>query len=186
LARSLLEQDAAAAREHLSFADELSYQVQQELTALISALRPADLQEKGLTTALRDYVTTWSRQCRIAAALSLPETCPLPSSIEEALWRVTQEAFSNIARHSQASAVQLNLEWTEQHISLSITDNGQGFEMTSHEHKGVGLRSICERIEQIGGTILIQSTKGAGTHIVIYCPLLRTTGDAPPENEVTA
>jgi NarL family two-component system sensor histidine kinase LiaS len=186
LARSLLEQDGAAAREHLGFADELSYQVQQELTVLINALRPADLQAKGLTTALRDYVTTWSRQCRIAADLSLPEICPLPSSIEEALWRVTQEVLSNIARHSQASTVQLHLEWTVRHVSLSITDNGLGFEMASHEHKGVGLRSIRERIEQVGGTILIQSTKGAGTHIVMHCPLLQTMGDAPSENEVTA
>lgn len=186
LARSLLEQDCAAAREHLGFADELSYQVQQELTAVINALRPADLQAKGLTIALRDYVTTWSRQCGIGADLSLPETCPLPAFIEEALWRVTQEVLSNIVRHSQASAVQLHLEWTEQHVSLSIFDNGQGFEMTSHKHKGLGLRSIRERIEQIGGTILIQSTKGMGTHIVMRCPLLQTMGDELAENGVTA
>lgn len=70
LARSLLDQDRAVAREHLDEADELSYQVQQELSALIDALRPADLQAKGLTAALRDYVTTWSRQSRIAVDLS--------------------------------------------------------------------------------------------------------------------
>jgi NarL family two-component system sensor histidine kinase LiaS len=179
LTRSLLEQDGVAAREHLGFADELSYQVQQELTALINAVRPADLQAKGLMTALHDYVTTWSRQCRIAADLSLPETCLLPSLIEEALWRVTQEALSNIARHSQANTVRLQMVWTGQHVSLSITDNGQGFDMTLHEHKGVGLRSIRERIEHVGGTILIQSTKSAGTHISMHCPLFRT-------NEVTA
>src|SRR5260370_1085153 len=98
LARSLLDQDAAAAREHLGFADELSYQVQQELTSLIHALRPADLQAKGLMAALRDYVTTWSRQSRIAVDLSLPQTCLLPAVVEEALWRVTQEALSNVAR----------------------------------------------------------------------------------------
>src|SRR5260370_26253485 len=88
LARSLLDQDAAAAREHLGFADELSYQVQQELTSLIHALRPADLQAKGLTAALRDYVTTWSRQSRIAADLSLPQTSHLPSVADEPLCRL--------------------------------------------------------------------------------------------------
>ncbi len=185
LARSLLDQDRAAAREHLDEADELSYRVQQELSALIDALRPADLQAKGLTAALRDYVTNWSRRCRIAADLSLPETCLMPSAIEEALWRVTQEALSNVARHSQGSLVQLHLKWTEQHISLSVSDNGCGFEVNAHEHNGLGLRSIRERIEQVGGTILIQSTKGAGTHIVVHCPLPHTTSDAPPENEVT-
>lgn len=118
--------------------------------------------------------------------ISLPETCLLPSSIEEALWRVTQEVLSNVARHSQGSLVQLHLEWTKQNISLSVSDNGCGFEVNAHEHNGLGLRSIRERIEQIGGTILIQSTKGAGTHIVVRCPLLRTMGDAPSEHEVTA
>ena len=185
LARSLLEQDRAAAREHLDEADELSYQVQQELTALIDALRPADLQAKGLTTAIRDYATTWSHQCRIAADLALPQTCLLPSAIEEALWRVTQEALSNVARHSRASLVQLHLEWTEQHVGLSVSDNGRGFEVNAHQYNGLGLRSISERIELVGGTILIQSTKGVGTHITVHCPLPQTTSDAPPENEVT-
>jgi two-component system, NarL family, sensor histidine kinase LiaS len=171
LARSLLEQDSAAAREHLCEADELSYQIQQELTALIDALRPADLQTKELTAALRDYTTTWSRQSRITADLSLPNICLLPSSIEEALWRVTQEALSNVARHSHASTVQLHLESTEQHVSLSVSDNGQGFETTSREHHGFGLRSIRERIEQVGGTLLIQSSRDAGTRIVVHCPL---------------
>lgn len=186
LARSLLAQDSAAVQEHLDFADELSYQVQQELTTLISALRPADLQAKGFLTALRDYVTTWSRQCGIVADLSLPEICLLSPLIEETLWRVTQEALSNIARHSQANAVCLYLERAERHISLSISDNGQGFEMNLHKHKGVGLHSIRERVEQIKGTIVIQSTKAAGTHIVIQCPLHQIKGDAPAENKVTA
>ena len=142
---------------------------------------------KGLTAALRDYVTAWSRQSRIVADISLPESCLLPLSIEEALWRVTQEARSNVARHSQASSMQLHLGWTEQDVSLSVSDNGQGFEMTSHEHEGFGLRSIRERIKQAGGTLLMQSTKGAGTRIVVHCPLSeQAMGNAPSENEVTA
>jgi len=171
LARSLLDQDDTAAREHLSFADELSYQVQQELTSLIHALRPADLQAKGLTAALRDYVTTWSRQSGIAADLSLPQTCRLPSVVEEALWRVTQEALSNVARHSQASKVRLHLAWTEQHVTLSLTDNGQGFDPRAAEWGGIGLRSMRERMEQIAGTIQIHSERSQGTRIVACCPL---------------
>ena len=184
LARSLLDQDHAAAREHLDAADELSYQVQQELSALIDALRPADLQAKGLAAAIRDYVKTWSRQSRIAADLALPETCPLPPAIEEALWRVTQEVLSNVARHSQGSLVQLRLDCTEQQVSLSVSDNGCGFEVNSHEYNGLGLRSIGERIEQVGGTVLIQSSRGAGTHITVHCPLPQTRSDVPSENEV--
>lgn len=175
LARSLLEQDLAAAQAHLGFADELSYQVQQELTTLIHALRPASLQAKGLMAALRDAVTTWSRQTGIAIEIDfLEKTLLLPSSVEDALWRLTQEALSNVARHSRASQVHLRLEWTEQQLMLSLNDNGQGFDLDTVEQEGkesFGLRSIRERIEQVGGTIVINSTQGVGTCIVARCPL---------------
>ncbi len=183
LARSLLDQDGAGAREHLGFADELGYQVQQELTALIHALRPADLQAKGLATALRDYATTWSRQSGIEIDLSLPQTCPLPSAVEEALWRVTQEALSNVARHSQGSLAHLHLAWTEQQVTLSLSDNGQGFSLQTSGQQGLGLRSIRERIEQVEGTVLIQSARGRGTRIVARCPLARASDNAPGEAE---
>jgi two-component system, NarL family, sensor histidine kinase LiaS len=172
LARSLLEQDTVAARMHLGEADELSYQVQQELTALIHALRPARLQTKELTAVLRDYVTIWSRQSSIAAEVHLPEICQLPLDVEDALWRLTQEALSNIARHSHATRVELCMEWTECQIRLSLSDNGQGFNVQGAEQEGIGLRSMCERIEQIGGTLQIQSAEGEGTCIVASCPLL--------------
>jgi signal transduction histidine kinase len=183
LARSLLEQDHGAIRQHLGDADELSYQIQQELTVLIDALHPTDLQTKGLIAALHDYVTNWSRQSKIAVDLSLPEICLLPALIEEALWRVTQEALSNIARHSQASSVQVHLEWAESHVSLSIRDNGQGFAVSSHQHTGFGLRSLHERVEQIGGTLVLQSARGAGTRIAVHCPLPHLTGSVRSENE---
>jgi two-component system, NarL family, sensor histidine kinase LiaS len=185
LARSLLEQDRAAAREHLCEADELSYQVQQELTTLIHALRPADLQVKGLTGALRDYMTTWSRQSRIATNVHLPETCLLPLAVEEALWRLTQEALSNVARHSQASRVRLHLERTEQQVTLSLCDDGAGFDPRAREREGIGLRSIRERIEHVGGIVLIQSANGTGTCIIARCPLSQER-TIPQESKVTA
>jgi NarL family two-component system sensor histidine kinase LiaS len=171
LARSLLDQDTRATQEHLRFADELSYQVQQELTALIHALRPADLQTKGLTTALHDYLTSWSRQSGIAVDLSLPPACQVPSAVEEALWRVTQEALSNIARHSLANNVRLRLVWREQQVTLSLVDDGQGFDLQAVEREGIGLRSMRERVEQLGGTVVIQSERSHGTRITACCPL---------------
>lgn len=186
LARSLFNQDPAAAWEHLGFVDELSYQVQQELTGIIHALRPAELQTKDLIAALRDYVTTWSRQNRIVAELSLPPTCLVPPLIEEALWRVTQEILSNVARHSQASRVSLCLEETAQQITLTLSDDGRGFDPHMVEQKGIGLRSIRERIEQIGGTVLIRSAPGTGTRIVARCPLPSISEHAPKDHEVSA
>jgi NarL family two-component system sensor histidine kinase LiaS len=186
LARSLFDQDRAAAWEHLGFADELSYQVQQELTGLIYALRPAELQTKDLITALRDYVSTWSRQNRIEAELSLSPTCLVPSPIEETLWRVMQEVLANVARHSQASRVRLCLEGTARQVTLALSDNGEGFDPHAMEQRGIGLRSMRERIEQVGGTVLIQSAPGRGTHIVACCPLPSVSEHLPKDHEVSA
>lgn len=174
-----------AVQEHLNEADELSYHIQQELSLLIGALRPIDLQAKALTTALRDYLTTWSRQTKIAVELSLPTTCLLPQAVEEALWRVTQEALSNVARHSQGSRVRLGLEWREQQVTLSLSDDGQGFDPRTVEREGIGLCSIRERIEQVGGTVLIHSAQGAGTQIVARCPLPCAMRNVSGENEVS-
>lgn len=185
LARSLLDQDNAAAREHLCLADELSYQIQQELTALIRSLRPVDLQEKGLLRALREYTVSWGRQSKIVVTLLLPDDCLLPSSIEEALWRVTQEVLSNIARHSQATIVKLHLELTRQHVSLVIADDGQGFEHKEQEQEGLGLRFIRERIEQVGGTVQVESARGQGTCVMAMCPLLPVSNPAFNEKEET-
>ncbi len=185
LARSLLDQDHMAVLGHLNEADELNYQIQQELSSLIDALRPVDLQTKALMTALRDYLTTWSRQTNIVTDLSLPPTCLLPPAIEEALWRVVQEALSNVARHSQGSRVCLCLEWSGQRVTLSLSDDGRGFDPHLVEQEAIGLRSIRERIEHVGGTVLIHSARGAGTRIVACCPLPRVLGSAPGENTVS-
>jgi NarL family two-component system sensor histidine kinase LiaS len=186
LARTLLDQDGAAVRTHLGLADELSYQVQQELTTLIHALRPADVQAKGLLAAIRDYVASWSRQSGVVVALSLPPTCLLPSSTEEALWRVMQEALSNTARHSRASQVNLSLEVAAQQVTLVLSDNGQGFEPHAAEQRGLGLRSIRERIEQLGGTVQIHSTPGAGTQLIVQCPRPPALEQTPVSHEVRA
>ena len=185
LARTRLDQDRVAVLEHLTAADELSYQIQQELSTLIDALRPTDLQAKGLTTALRGYLATWSRQTHIMVDLAFSHTCWLPSAIEEALWRVTQEAFSNVARHSQATRAKLYLEWTAQQVTLTVSDNGQGFDPQAVKSKGMGLCSIRERIEQVGGTVLIHSRDGVGTQVIACCPLPQPAGNEPGANEVS-
>jgi signal transduction histidine kinase len=188
-ALSQIEHSREAARKHLLEAEALVYQAQQDLTTLIQDLRPAVLQEKGLAAALRDYVTGWSRQNTIAVELHLPERCQLPPAVEEALWRVAQEALSNIARHSQASKVQMRLEQTPEQVLLSMLDNGRGFDQAKEQQTGVGLLSIEERMAAIGGSILLQSRPGDGTRMVARCPLDQKSQGvrgAPAESEARA
>jgi NarL family two-component system sensor histidine kinase LiaS len=171
-ARTLIDTQPEAARTHLQNSEALAYQVQQELTALIHSSRPSVLSEKGLATALQEYVTTWSRQQQIPVQQHV-DACTLPPLMEEALLRITQEALSNIARHSHASAVTLDLSCQQDSVTLTLEDNGCGFDPDDPAlalKNGVGLQSMRERIEVFGGTLRIESRYGEGTRIVAYCP----------------
>ncbi len=171
-ARTLIGTQPEAARTHLQHAEALAYQVQQELTALLHSSHPSVLSEKGLATALQEYVTTWSRQQQIPVQHHI-DGCALPPLMEEALLRITQEALSNVARHSHATAVTLDLSCTHERVTLILEDNGCGFDPDDSalvERNGVGLRSMHERLEAFEGTLRIESRKGEGTRIVASCP----------------
>ncbi|HLZ56007.1 MAG TPA: sensor histidine kinase [Ktedonosporobacter sp.] len=171
-ALALLDHQKEAVQKHLLEAETLAYQAQQELTTLIRELRPLVLQDnKGLAVALQDYVTTWSRQQNITTDIQVPEARPLSPPLEEALLRLTQEALSNIARHSQATSVQVVMEYESGQVVLSISDNGCGFDAAKLNGSGVGLHSMQERMEALGGTVSIESTIGQGTHLIAHGPL---------------
>ncbi len=170
--RSLFEHRPDAARQHLLEADNLAYDVRQELTSLIQELRPLPFSEKDFSPALRDYTTTWSRQNTIAVELDIAENCAhLPPRLTNALARIIQEALSNVARHSQASQVTLALTAEQGQVTLTIADNGRGFDPAQARGAGVGLQSMQERLAELGGTMHIRSSAGAGTQLQARCPV---------------
>jgi NarL family two-component system sensor histidine kinase LiaS len=164
-ARALIEQNPDASKENLAEAEQLVRQAQQELTTLIRELRPAALKGKGLARALQDCVSDWSRQSHITAELRVRGERPLPLPLEQALFRVAQEALTNISRHSQATSVEVELVWENGDIILSIADNGHGFNVSSTDGKGLGLQSMRERVEALGGQLEVKSKPGTGTRI---------------------
>ncbi len=168
-----------ATRHHLLEADTLISQAQQDLTALIHELRPSALQQKGLPAALREQALDWGRQHGIAVALDLAEELTAPLAVEEALWRIAQEALSNVARHSQATSVQVQLKYLPEEVTLSISDNGRGFAVSDGQQGGIGLHSMRERMAGVGGTIDIQSQPGAGTCVLARCPLPQSVVGLP-------
>jgi two-component system, NarL family, sensor histidine kinase LiaS len=170
-ALSLLDLSREAARKPLLEAEELSHQAQQELATLIRELRPVALQDnRGLAAGLQGYVSSWSSQHAIAVDAHLAD-CTLPAPVEEALLRIAQEALSNIARHSQATSVQMTLACGPEQVRLSVMDNGRGFDVQQLNGAGVGLHSMRERMEALGGTIEVESTPGEGTRLTARCPL---------------
>src|SRR5581483_67684 len=168
----LLKRDINAAEVRLDEAEKLVKQAQQELTSLIRELRPAALEGKGIVAALRELTTDWTQQTNIVANLRVEGTQTLSLAVEEALFRIAQEALSNAARHSKATLVQMLLTTTEDAVTLSVIDNGQGFDTTGQDSPGVGLLSMRERMETLGGDVQIESTPGKGTRIVVHCPRL--------------
>src|SRR5258706_8359123 len=188
----LLKRDANAAEVRLNEAEKLVRQAQQELTSLIRELRPVALDGKGLIAALRELVTDWTKQSNIVATLRVDGVegtqgaQTLPLTVEEALFRVAQEALSNVARHSNATLAQVTLPMTDDAVTLSVTDNGHGFEAAQHGLLGLALLSMQERMKALGGDVQVESTPGKGTRIVAHCKRLGiSTGNtmATPGNE---
>jgi len=164
------------AAQTLSEAERLAGQTQQELNALIRALRPVALAGKGLGAALQDLLNDWSQSTGIAAELNLASDVSLPPETEQELFRVVQEALTNVARHSGATAIETSMVGEPELVRLTIEDNGHGFSVVQNSGQGQGLRSMRERVEALGGTLLIFSTS-AGTRVEAHIPL-------PPRSSV--
>ncbi|MBN1260141.1 MAG: HAMP domain-containing protein [Anaerolineae bacterium] len=158
-----LERDPEEARSHLDEARQLVDEVRRELQDLIYQLRPAELETQGLDEALRRYVDNWSRRSGIAVVVRIENVGPAPLQVAQALFRIAQESLSNVARHSRASRVAVSLAADPSGVALTISDDGQGFDVAGPP--GLGLRSIRERIEALGGTVTISSEIGNGTTI---------------------
>jgi signal transduction histidine kinase len=167
-ARVLMERDAHPAQMHVVEAEQLAQQAGAELSLLIHELRPVALGDKGLAEAIHAYSADWSRQTGIASPLQSQGERPLPPGTEHALLRVTQEALANVARHSHATTVRIDLTHAADAVTLMITDNGHGFDSTTTS-TGVGLHSMRERIAALDGRFQVVSQPSAGTTIVVQC-----------------
>ena len=169
-ARGVLNGNGHLVSPHLNEAENLVADVIQELTFLVQEIYPIALQEKGLATTLREYIYEWENRNDAKVNFSARNERRLSLEIEQALYRVTQEALANVARHSQARRVDLALVYNGDSMQLSLSDDGQGFDMNNGKANGMGLRSIRERISSIRGTVQIQSAPGRGTRLIVQVP----------------
>ena len=142
--------------------------------AMIYDLRPPELTELGLAEAIRNYASEWEARCgiKVGSQLDLKDTGLSPME-ELAVYRVMQEALQNVHKHAHASAV--GLAWSRANESwvLHVTDDGMGFDLVkaARHKKSVGLLSMRERAELIGGSLQIQSTPGKGTAVTLLLPV---------------
>jgi len=154
-----------------------------EITRLINDLRPTLLDSLGLAPAIQRYIETWLEPVGIDASVKTAFSIRLPSEIEVALFRITQEAINNIIKHSEAKHAAIDLECDAEVCTLRIQDDGVGFdtgEITRIDKRGrgVGVFSMKERVALVGGSCTIQSRPGEGTQITVEVPLPGSVKDA--------
>ncbi len=154
---------------------QLSRHLTDMVTGLLQQLRPGLLEELGLQAALDDLVTTWkSRHKEVKCAVSIT---PIHEVLEEAkaitLYRLTQECLTNITKHSNATAVDIQLFYKRKNqqegLQLIVKDNGQGFNLNNTI--GFGLPGMRERVEGLNGDFNINTTLGEGTEINAWIPI---------------
>jgi two-component system CheB/CheR fusion protein len=138
-------------------------------------LRPAALDDLGLFPAIEKYVREWSHYTQVEAeilASTLKKARFLPE-VETNLYRIVQEAFNNIHKHSRASRAEVQLEKRDDFIVLVVEDNGRGFnpEEKMNRSTGIGLIGMKERAVLIGGAFEIESAPGQGTTLYVRVPL---------------
>ena len=165
----MLKPDPEAAESHIEEAERLIDDLRQELTSLIQELRPAALENKGLAPAVRDYVEDWSRQNGISAEVIVQGERSLPLDSEQSLYRIMQEALANVARHSEAAKVGINLLYSKEEISLTVTDDGHGYG-ADDTSRGFGLSSMLDRAQGAGGKLTVESVLEKGTTVSCTLP----------------
>jgi signal transduction histidine kinase len=146
-----------------------------DIRRLVYALRPPALDELGLIPALQEQVLQYSDpgHHEIHISLEAPEHLPpLPAAVEVAIFRIAQEALTNVVRHSRASrcVVRLGLHEQERLLELEIEDNGRGIDPA--RSAGVGLASMRERAEELGGTCEVKQVLTGGTCVHVRLPSL--------------
>ena len=160
-------------KPRLAEARELAGRTGVELRRIVAALSPSVLERLGLEPALRHLAARFAQThpARVRLRAQLGES-PLPMPLQEVLYRVTQECLHNIARHSRATAVNLDLHAADKSIELSIRDNGVGFRADQASNPGsFGLAGMRQRAASLGGKLAVTSGPGKGTCIRLDLPL---------------
>jgi NarL family two-component system sensor histidine kinase LiaS len=176
-ARAQLPPDKDDVRRALQSAEEGARRAQATMRSLIRALRPVELGEQSLSLALEGLVDEARERYGVEARLEVHGATDLPSGIEDALFRIAQEAVSNALRHGKPKRLTVRLALHETACDLTVEDDGTGFDV-----QGVaahfGLRSMRERAAEIGARLAVHSAPGQGCSVQV-----RLRNVTPPEKE---
>jgi two-component system, NarL family, sensor histidine kinase UhpB len=152
--------------------ERLLKQIEVELRNLSHDLRPTVLDNLGLLPALEFLAEKVTKRTGLNVYVNGDASTRLPAAIETALYRIVQEALNNAVKHAQASSVRIELQRTSSRVACSVRDDGRGFD--AHRQQavhGLGLNGIRERLNALGGTLLLTTEPKRGTTIQADIPL---------------
>jgi signal transduction histidine kinase len=155
----------------------MAVQAIDDMRHMVNELRPALLDDIGLSAALRNYVDNFVNLTGIKTQIFLCTTCDhLDESIKTTLFRVTQESLTNVARHAQATQAWVNMECDDEKVTMKVKDNGIGFNpdeiLAGDRDEAWGLIGIEERVKLVDGTAEIISQANKGTIVTVTVPKL--------------
>ena len=168
-AGTLLERDPDSAREQVAKLQALAQEARDELRSLVFELRPPDLERDGLCGMLRKHVELLGRLQPVEIDLDLEAELEREPARDSELLRIAQEAINNSLRHAQAQHLAVRLHREDGRVRLEIEDDGVGFDPSARALRAthLGLTSMEERAERIGGRLEIRSAPGSGTRVRI-------------------
>jgi len=141
-----------------------------EMRTLLFELRPATLEAAPLCTLLERLGDALGGQAQMPVEVSVEHEHDLSPEVKLTLYRVAQEAFSNIAKHARASRAKATLTTDEARVVLAVEDDGRGFDPGAIEPERMGLRIMRERLDRIGASLQVDSEPGGGTRVVAAWP----------------
>ena len=168
--RALSDGDMQPVANNLLEIRETTQEALGEMRLLLFELRPPLLQERGLAAALRARLQGVETRAGLVTHFDCQSDERLSPEKEQELYRVAQEALNNVLKHAHAGRVDVQLALDEGHATLEVIDDGVGFESSSTGGYGLGLRGMHERVERLGGTLRIDTSPGAGTHLRVEVP----------------
>ena len=171
-AAATLADDPAAAVRHVQDASMLVETTFRELRTLIFELRPPALEADGLAETVRKHLDVVGRAHGLAVRVTTSGEGRLPTGVEEALYRIVQEAVTNVVRHARATTVDVDLAIDGSMASVEVRDDGVGFDLAARpiRTRHLGLTSMRERAQGAGGTWRITSAPGEGTSVRVEVP----------------
>jgi len=172
--RSARAGDLERARDYLARLADTAQDALKEMRLVVYELRLPALEREGLVGAIQRRLGAVERRAGVKAYLLADEMIELPACVEEGLYRIAQEALNNALKHAVATSVTVHIRVVDEHVELEVEDNGMGFDPdTIGNGGGMGLVSMRERVEKLGGALRVVSAPGKGTKVSVSVKVLQ-------------